>query len=53
LSLPPGNTAEKLVEIRVPKGTVIYEGAAAPQFGHLGGGNQVYIPKVNPTWVVK
>jgi len=31
----------------------IYEGAAAAQGGLVGGGNQVYIPKVDPSWVVK
>lgn len=44
----------------VPKGTVIYEGTAAPQvitdslgntIGKLpGGGNQVYIPKIKARW---
>ncbi len=55
LALDPawGNTATKVVEIRVPKGTVIYEGAAAPQAHLPGGGVQVYIPKVNSGWVVK
>ena len=50
-----GNTAQKIVVIRVPKGTTIYEGAAAPQptgVGQIiGGGNQVYIPQVNPKWI--
>lgn len=52
-SLPPSNTAENVVMIRVPKGTIIYEGAAATNFGQLGGGSQVFIPKVDSTWVVK
>ena len=51
-----GNTAEHVVKIRVPAGTTIYEGITAPQntalMRLLGGGNQVYIPKVNPGWVV-
>ena len=50
-----GNTARNSVSIRVPKGTTIYEGVAAPQstgVGQiLGGGNQVYIPRVNPKWI--
>jgi hypothetical protein len=50
-----GNTANNMVTIRVPKGVTIYEGFAAPQstgVGHLyGGGNQVFIPRVNPTWI--
>jgi hypothetical protein len=47
------------VTIRVPKGTKIYEGLAAPQksnyFGSflLGGGRQVYIgEKIEKSWVV-
>jgi RHS repeat-associated protein len=53
LALNPqwGNTAQNVTTIRVPAGTVIYEGAAATQGGLLGGGSQVYIPKVQPGWV--
>jgi RHS repeat-associated protein len=47
-----GNTATKIIEAKVPAGTKIYEGAAAAQRGLVGGGNQVYVPKVNPKWVV-
>jgi len=54
-----GNTADNVVSIRVPKGTTIFEGAAAPQVGKdlpfesvIGGGSQVYIPRVNPDWIV-
>ena len=47
-----GNTAQKAIQIRVPPGTVVYEGFAAPQGGLLGGGSQIYIPKVDPAWVV-
>lgn len=47
-----GNTAQSVSTIRVPAGTTIYEGFAAPQGGLLGGGSQVYIPKVNPNWLV-
>ena len=58
LALNPlwGNTAEYVTEVVVPKGTTIYEGAAAPQDINggagqlLGGGNQVYIPEVDPNW---
>ena len=53
LALPPENTAQNVVMIRVPTGTVIYEGAAEGNFGRLGGGSQVYIPRVNPAWVVQ
>ena len=48
-----GNSAQRVATIRVPKGTVIYEGAAAPQGYLLGGGNQVFIPYGNPAWVVR
>lgn len=56
------NTAAKWVEIEVPAGTKFFDGAASPQYlrAHgsnmpvgqlLGGGNQVYIPRVNPGWI--
>jgi len=48
-----GNTAQNVVAIRVPSGTTIYEGFAAPQGGLVGGGSQVVIPRVNPAWIVK
>jgi hypothetical protein len=51
-----GNTATQMSVIRVPAGTMIYEGIVAPQSTStlflLGGGNQVYIPKVNPKWLI-
>jgi len=58
LALNPqwGNTAQYVTKVTVPKGTVIYEGTAAPQVinggaGQLiGGGNQVYIPEVDASW---
>ncbi|MDO5539029.1 MAG: hypothetical protein Q4F83_02990 [Eubacteriales bacterium] len=62
LALNPswGNTTENVSKVIVPKGTVIYEGIAAPQnifdsmgnvIGTLpGGGNQIYIPKVDSGW---
>jgi len=58
LALDPGwgNTAQNVTRVVVPKGTVIFEGAAAGQTIHggagrlIGGGNQVYIPEVNPSW---
>ena len=46
-----GDTATRVVTARVPAGTKIYEGAAAAQRGLVGGGNQIYIPKVNPKWI--
>jgi hypothetical protein len=54
LALNPqwGNTASLVARVRVPAGTTIYEGAAAAQGGLVGGGNQVFIPAVNPTWII-
>jgi hypothetical protein len=52
-SLPSGNTASHVVKIRVPKGTVIYEGVVASHFGQIGGGHQVYLKKLpDPQWVI-
>ena len=48
-----GNTATKVATIEVPEGTTIYEGVAAGQGGLAGGGNQVYIPVVDPLWLVR
>ena len=63
LALVPswGNNAKYVTKVVVPKGTIIYEGVAAPQniltnsknyiLGTLpGGGNQVYIPNVKEGW---
>ena len=47
-----GNQATNWVEVRVPAGTTFYEGAAASQGGLVGGGNQVFISRVDPSWVV-
>lgn len=47
-----GNTATNVVTIRVPAGTMIYEVAAAAKGGLVGGGSQVFIPNVNPSWLV-
>jgi hypothetical protein len=52
LALPDTNTAERVVTIRVPAGSTIYEGKAARAFGRRGGGNQVYLPRVDPRWFV-
>ncbi|MFH0725198.1 MAG: RHS repeat-associated core domain-containing protein, partial [Pseudomonadota bacterium] len=46
-----GNTATHVVEAKIPAGTRIYEGAAAAQRGLVGGGNQIYIPRVNQNWI--
>lgn len=51
-----GNTATEVATIRVPAGTTIYEGVAAAQSNGLttllGGANQVYIPQVDPNWMI-
>lgn len=48
-----GNTATNVANIRVPAGTKIYEGTAASQGALFGGGNQVYIPRVDPSWIIR
>jgi len=55
LALDPswGNTAERVTSIRVPAGTTIFEGFAAPQGSLLGGGSQVYIQNVDPGWILR
>ena len=45
-----GNTATKVVHIRVPAGEVVHEGVAARQQGWLGGGTQFVLPKVLKDW---
>jgi hypothetical protein len=52
-----GNSAEYVSTIRVPAGTTVYRGFAAPQplsggGSLIGGGSQIYIPKVNPSWLI-
>lgn len=52
-----GNSASSVATARVPAGTTIYEGAAASQpiaggGSLLGGGSQVYIPRVDASWLV-
>jgi hypothetical protein len=48
-----GNTAVNVTRIRVPPGIKIYEGAAASQGSLVGGGNQIFIPKVEANWILK
>ena len=56
------NNAAKWVEIELPAGSKFFDGAASPQYlqSHgsnvpvgqlLGGGNQVYIPRVERGWI--
>ncbi len=52
------NTAQNISIIRVPAGTTIYRGFSSsqqiPSSGTiLGGGSQIYIPNVNPSWLLK
>jgi RHS repeat-associated protein len=46
-----GNTATNVVMGKFPAGTEIFEGTAAAQRGLVGGGNQIYVPSVDPAWV--
>ena len=46
LALPPGNTAQYVDTIVLPKGTTILEGTVAPNFGQPGGGYQFYVPNI-------
>ena len=49
-----GNTAERLVAVRVPRGTRVYEGKTQSiERGPIGGGNQVVVDGVRPGWEVK
>jgi hypothetical protein len=47
-----GNTAQRVTRIGVPAGTTIFEGFAEAQGGLVGGGSQVLIPNVDPSWVL-
>ncbi len=47
------NNATRVIKARVPAGTTVYEGMAASQRGLVGGGKQIYIPKVNQKWIMK
>jgi hypothetical protein len=53
IPISTGNYADKMVKIRVPKGHTIYDGISARQGGLVGGGNQVYLKDVNPSWVIQ
>jgi hypothetical protein len=48
-----GITAQSVTRIQVPPGTKIFEGIAASKGGFVGGGNQVFIPRVDPSWIIK
>ena len=49
-----GNTAERLVAVRVPQGTRVYEGKTqGMERGPIGGGNQVVVDGVRVDWEVK
>jgi hypothetical protein len=56
LALKPswGNTATQVTAIKVPVGQTIFYGSAASQGGaQIGGGSQVFIPRVNSSWMIK
>jgi hypothetical protein len=50
-----GNTATRVIEMKVPAGTKLFEGAAGSQRGLVGGGNQIYFDRkinpLNPDWI--
>ena len=48
-----GNTATNVAKIKVPQGTKIFEGFAAEQGGLVGGGNQIWIERVDPSWLIQ
>lgn len=48
-----GSPATNMVKIEVPPGVKLYQGQAAHQNGLVGGGSQVYIPRVDPKWIKK
>lgn len=47
-----GNTATNVVKIKVPRGTTFFEGIAEKQGSLVGGGNQIWIERVDPAWIV-
>jgi len=47
LALPPGSTAENMTKWVIPKGTEVFEGTVAPNFGRPGGAPQIYLPNPN------
>jgi RHS repeat-associated protein len=46
-----GNTATSWVSAEIPAGTTFYEGAAAAQRGLVGGGNQIFVQRVESSWI--
>ena len=48
-----GNTAEYITAIRIPQGTIIYEGKVAKQGGLVGGGNQVVLKNIKKEWILQ
>jgi hypothetical protein len=52
-----GNSFEGLATAEIPAGTEVFEGSAGPQDligggSLMGGGNQIYIPQVDPSWIL-
>jgi len=64
IDLKFGNKASEVVVAKIPKGTTIYHGVTEWQkrfdptkdgnrfSDFVGGGNQVYLPKVDPLWIL-
>jgi hypothetical protein len=48
-----GNLATRVVHIRVPAGETVFEGFVARQQLRLGGGSQVYLLRLDPSWEVE
>ncbi len=46
-----GNKGTKVVRIEVPAGTTIFEGVAGEQGQMVGGGNQIFLQDIDPSWV--
>lgn len=44
LALPSANTMGGLAQFRLPEGTGYVSGQVGPNFGHPGGGEQLYVP---------
>jgi hypothetical protein len=48
-----GNEATQVIHVQVPSGETIFEGHVAQQRLRLGGGNQVYLLRLDPSWEIK
>ncbi len=48
-----GNLGTYWTKVEVPAGTIVHEGVAASQRGLVGGGNQIVIEGVFPSWITE